>query len=370
MTASFLATLALLAPFAVHPAPASALPIFARRYGVSCQACHSIVPRLSAFGQAFKNSGYRWPAALTPAPTLPVAVRVNLAYSSLPDPTGLPKAIVDEVEALSAGPLGKHFSYYAEQYLVDGGRPGKTRDAYLEYLSDPMQAWKGTGGVGVRWEALAGQFTLPLPVDPETMRPTENHYAVFDQIVGDNPFNFFDPRIGIDVGAVLRDAELRVLFIKGHDPQSGLPTAKPDTMFAARLGSDRLALFGYAYLGTRPLGQTNDAFRRRGIALKSVTGRSRFTALLQTGLDTDANAAGNAVFSSGGFVQEEYTIVPWAIAVVRADRTFDALAGPLHSMTYSLNVRPYARSRFTIEYVAAHQPGITRELNLGWLFAY
>lgn len=251
MTASVLATLALLAPFAVHPAPASALPIFARRYGVSCQACHSIVPRLSAFGQAFKNSGYRWPAALTPAPTLPVAVRVNLAYSSLPDPTGLPKAIVDEVEALSAGPLGKHFSYYAEQYLVDGGRPGKTRDAYLEYLSDPMQAWKGTGGVGVRWEALAGQFTLPLPVDPETMRPTENHYAVFDQIVGDNPFNFFDPRIGIDVGAVLRDAELRVLFIKGHDPQSGLPTAKPDTMFAARLGSDRLALFGYAYLGTR-----------------------------------------------------------------------------------------------------------------------
>lgn len=39
-------------------------------------------------------------------------------------------------------------------------------------------------------------------------------------------------------------------------------------------------------------------------------------------------------------------------------------------MTYSLNVRPYTRSRFTIEYVAAHQPGVTRELNLGWLFAY
>ena len=40
---------------------ASAIPAFARKYGTSCYTCHSGFPTRNAFGEAFRNNGYRWP---------------------------------------------------------------------------------------------------------------------------------------------------------------------------------------------------------------------------------------------------------------------------------------------------------------------
>src|ERR1039457_6906457 len=39
--------------------PASALPAFARKYGLRCSACHESWPMLNFFGQKFKNNGYQ-----------------------------------------------------------------------------------------------------------------------------------------------------------------------------------------------------------------------------------------------------------------------------------------------------------------------
>src|ERR1700726_1207916 len=38
---------------------ASALPAFARRYGLRCSACHESWPMLNYFGQKFKDNGYQ-----------------------------------------------------------------------------------------------------------------------------------------------------------------------------------------------------------------------------------------------------------------------------------------------------------------------
>jgi hypothetical protein len=38
-----------------------AVPAFARKYQTSCYTCHSGFPNRNAFGEAFKNNGYRWP---------------------------------------------------------------------------------------------------------------------------------------------------------------------------------------------------------------------------------------------------------------------------------------------------------------------
>jgi hypothetical protein len=40
-------------------AKARAIPAFARKYGMPCSACHEAWPKLSPFGQAFKDSGYQ-----------------------------------------------------------------------------------------------------------------------------------------------------------------------------------------------------------------------------------------------------------------------------------------------------------------------
>src|ERR1700731_3913416 len=39
--------------------PASALPAFARKYGLRCSACHESWPMLNYFGQKFKDNGYQ-----------------------------------------------------------------------------------------------------------------------------------------------------------------------------------------------------------------------------------------------------------------------------------------------------------------------
>lgn len=57
-----LAALAVLALASVLAAPANALPSFARKYGTSCTTCHTVYPKLTPFGEAFRRNGYRFPS--------------------------------------------------------------------------------------------------------------------------------------------------------------------------------------------------------------------------------------------------------------------------------------------------------------------
>jgi hypothetical protein len=40
---------------------AEAIPAFARKYGTSCLTCHTVYPKLTPFGEAFRRNGYRFP---------------------------------------------------------------------------------------------------------------------------------------------------------------------------------------------------------------------------------------------------------------------------------------------------------------------
>jgi hypothetical protein len=41
--------------------PAGAVPAFARKYGTSCQTCHTVFPKLTPFGETFRRNGFRFP---------------------------------------------------------------------------------------------------------------------------------------------------------------------------------------------------------------------------------------------------------------------------------------------------------------------
>jgi hypothetical protein len=352
---------AALAMLCLIPAPVLAIPVFAHRYGVTCQACHTTVPHLNAVGQRFLADGYRAPG-LTPAHSFPLAVKVNLAYSSAPDPTGLPKAIVDEVEVLSGGAVGQRTSYFIEQYLVDGGRPGSLRDAWVRLRLGGSATPEGLG-LNVR----AGQFTLPLPVDPETFRETQQHYAVYDQAVGANPFTFFAPHDGVDAWLATRGGTLHIAALQGHDRQSGLPSSGLDLMaFAdAALGA-AARVSAYRYEGSRPLPPQRDAFWRQGVGLTLSSGKGAMTTVLQTGFDSSVSGSGAAALSSGGFTELSWRFSHRLTAVGRYDGT--TAPGALYrAATFALVERVWRNSRLTLEDTIAHG---THTLNAGLLFAY
>jgi hypothetical protein len=82
MTArSVFATALIAAVFAVAGArPAEAVPIFAERYGFSCAQCHTAVPDLNAFGNAFRKAGYRLPKVPTHS-EFPFAIRFQNTWT-------------------------------------------------------------------------------------------------------------------------------------------------------------------------------------------------------------------------------------------------------------------------------------------------
>jgi len=62
-TTTVLAAAVLYIAALIVPAPAAAIPVFARKYETSCQTCHTAFPKLNPFGEAFRRNGYRFPGA-------------------------------------------------------------------------------------------------------------------------------------------------------------------------------------------------------------------------------------------------------------------------------------------------------------------
>jgi hypothetical protein len=348
------------------PLPAGAIPIFAHQYGVSCGKCHTVIPHLTAFGTAFLANGDRI-AGLQPGPAVPLAVKTNLVDSSAyqgqgPDGRGLPKAIVDEIELFTAGAIGSRASFLVEQYAVDGGMPGLLRDAWVV---DRVNPW----GTRTPVQIQAGQFTLPLPVDPETFRETYQDYAPFVQTVGANPFDFKEPKLGgrVQVGDPLHGLNLQLFAGPGHDQQNGLQTIGTDVMenLTDSIGPVALSVYHYQGLRQSPTGGV-DNFMRTGYGVTyNDFGRWTSETLLQSGWDSDCGiVAGAGCASSGGFTQLRYAFDRRLFAEARYEGTYDPVNGLARDGVVLLGYGIAENARATIEDVLAHSPQTSNTMNV------
>ena len=366
---SYVGSLGLL--LAALTAPAAAIPMYAQQYGVTCAKCHDVIPQLNEFGAAFLASGYRIPG-VKPGPAFPLASKINYVVSSEnqgegEDGAGLPKTIVDEVEVFVAGGIGSRASYLAEQYLVDGGEPGLTRDLWL---MDRLNPWDAKVPVYLQ----GGQFTLPLLIDPETFRTTYQGYTVYEQTVGGNPFNFFEPKIGgrLGIGNLLRGTSVQLFAGPGHDAQSGLPTSGTDWMAYGQQAAGPWTGAVYRYAGTRPVDGASDRFERMGYGLVyNNWGRWLGESLLQTGWDSACGAgtiAGCA--SSGGFVQMRYSMNKRLFALGRYEGTNAPNGGFSRDGVLLLGFGPTEWSRITVEDVISTSPHTANTLNVQFTLAF
>jgi hypothetical protein len=353
------------------PLQAPAIPLFAHQYGVTCEKCHSVIPHLNDFGAAFQAFGDRIPG-VQPGPAFPLATKVNLVDSSAnqgsgPNGAGLPKAIVDEIELFTAGAIGTRASFFVEQYALDGGMPGLTRDAWV---FDRLNPWDAKIPVSVQ----AGSFTLSLPVDPETFRESARHYTVLDQAVGTNPFTFFDPKIGVrlGIGNQLRGLSAQFFAGPGHDRQSGLPSTGTDAMATVQDALGPFVLSVYSYQGSRPSVGDIDKFHRTGYGLTyNQWGRLSIENVLQVGWDSNCGNGDNlGCASSGGFTQLRYAFNRKLFAAARYEGTNDPTNGFTRDGVLLLGYGPRENSRITIEDVIAHAPQTTHTMNLQFTVAY
>jgi hypothetical protein len=351
---------------------ALAIPVFAHRYGFTCQQCHATVPHLNAFGTYFLKHGFRLPQA---GGAFPIAVKTELNYSSggsgdEDEPGGsaqLPKLIVNEVELISAGSLGRNTSYYAEQYIVDGGEPGLPRDIWVNF----DHSINPSNPTATAVHAKLGQFTLPLLYDPETQRPTISGYSLYSQTVGINPFNFFNDGIGADLYATndRLGLEAHLATVESYTPQSGIPDSGIDLMATVSATfANYVTLQAYRYQGQRAVTPIEDRFWRQGVQALYSRGRFQLGGALQTGYDSSDDGYGLGILSSGGFLQAAWTFNGATALYARYDDIYDPFNLRQTDAVVDLVLRPRRNMRLNIE--GQRTADGTNQFAMQLLFAY
>lgn len=196
-----------------------AIPAFARKYRVSCAQCHSPVPRLNAFGEAFAGNGFEFavnePGRDTIATgddllrlqnSLPLAIRYDAYFRAQTDPTGGQNAADLQtpwvIKLLSGGQLADKVSYYMYFLLSERGEVAGLEDAYVQFTD--------VAGSGVA--LLVGQFQVSDPLFKRELRLQYEDYQPYRVRVGltasDLTYDrglmaLWSPREGTDVAVQL-----------------------------------------------------------------------------------------------------------------------------------------------------------------------
>ncbi len=174
--------LALTALAALAP-PSSALPLFARRYGMPCSSCHLAAPRLNVFGMHFKQNGYRMVGDPGSSPwdstnkAFPISLVGNVGYAMNSTATDVggssrERSTVggfqqNQVEFHTAGTLAERVSFHFDNNFAGAGGPLQSGMAFVQ-LDDVSK----DGALNVK----AGIYDADIPYLADSRKTTLTGY--------------------------------------------------------------------------------------------------------------------------------------------------------------------------------------------------
>jgi hypothetical protein len=203
----------------VLPSVSDAMPVFARKYNMSCAACHAAYPRLNQFGEYFRDNNMRLPNwrddtvetgddRLVLPSSAPFAIRAQ-AYAqarrgkSIDPVSGNTQQASSDfqspylVKLLSSAPLSEHITYYFYGIFAEKGSNGETviEDAWFRH--DDLFST----GVGM----MLGQFQISdLMFARETRMPFQDYMVyrmagiTYDRgLLFDRSLGAFDLGLGV-----------------------------------------------------------------------------------------------------------------------------------------------------------------------------
>jgi hypothetical protein len=347
---------------------AEAIPAFARRYQTSCTTCHSIAPRLNAFGVAFRNNGYRippndeafvkvpdvplgapawkrvWPDAMWPGgiPGLPpVAFRIiNDVVVDGDQPARVDFDFPHEFEILAAGTAGDGISFLAEVEVMS--RPA-TSEAVVS-IERMFVQFDQLGGTTLANLAV-GRFEMrAVPFSRYHRRQTPSDLLAFDFRSPADGIHFRRPQMGLEFWGAKSGpggrggVEYAVGVVNGTGPLADTSTAKDVYARAAykfggfgvtgssadaeplpqatawRDDSIRLGVSSYVGTGRFTLGQ--DRFWRIGGDADVFVRDLNLFGVVLAGRDRFADGLGSSSFAAMS-VEANYTLKPWVVGIVR-----------------------------------------------------
>lgn len=298
----------ILGAFLIIPKDADAVPVFARKYGTSCQTCHTAFPQLTPFGQAFKRNGLRFPEGTDPDMTkddptrlgapaykkvfpeavwpgevpgnVPLALTISstMLYAPEDKAEGVPDDNVSfdgvgaNVSLLTAGTLGERISFWAGVGFSSGGEAELERVyAQFNLFEEPSlnikvgQFEPGLTEVSIHRSILPGYWFLTRPIGDNLWAPEPAQQGIeLNGILASGRFGY---NAGIVEGGgneqnKEKDVYGRILYkiggmrldgvSKDDDEEGGTSLPKP-------WRDDSITLSGFGYSGLALVGDPDPA---------------------------------------------------------------------------------------------------------------
>jgi len=348
-----------------------AIPAFARKYGMPCSACHEVWPKLSPFGQQFKDNGYQmmndrdapvfqqpayWPVTFR---ITPIWHRESTNHLAVDNPTGGAGSQMEAgvtthgfdwtgLDFHTAGTLAKNVSFYV---LPSSDNTGAF---HFEAVWARLDNLLGSSWLNVKF----GKFELDnLLSEKRILTLSSNggvyqnyHFQPLTENTGFFQFGIGDNQDGVELMGHSKDDRTRysVSVLSSNDGQPGLPSSRGYNTFVTasqafqvgKLGLQRVGAFGYfgqapTYFqftqggaGVPGTGVGNKSFYRAGLIgmwyankldLTTIYFHGWDSAFLGTGTaaNTDLPAGAQAPTWNGGLFETHYMFNPQFILINR-----------------------------------------------------
>ena len=270
-----------------YPAVARAVPVFANGQGVSCETCHTTFPGMTRYGMMVMMTNFQILKRHLQDQALPISARLYIT-SYLANKNQPGSTTVSDLSLLSGGFLGRNFTYYVEQHVIDSGQIGQTEQAWV--------SWNGLFGGTNSFQV--GKFHTPFPFMPAHAW-TLGQYLLATQTTGQNDFNPNDARWGLAFNGMSNEFMYNLSFLTGSGPTGDAldynGTAHPRTLdlnvsYGGMSTPFSVGVVGIA--GSAPLHQGmfdtfagKDGFTRYGLYFGYQTDAWHFQTMYYYGLD-------------------------------------------------------------------------------------
>ncbi|MDZ7290306.1 MAG: hypothetical protein ONB44_08505 [candidate division KSB1 bacterium] len=260
MKAKFISVLLLLGCVLMFVEQSLAIPAFARKYDMSCNVCHSPIPKLKPYGEDFAGDGFQLPDKEPPRyyretgddrlllmRELPLALRLEgwVRYQ----PQTAKRSDFQSpylLKILSGGQIARNVSYYFYFFFSERGEVAGIEDAFIMF----NKLFR------TELDVSLGQFQVSDPLFKRELRLTLEDYQIYRTRVGYSRINLTYDR-GLMLAYTLptkTDVVLEILNgngIGGADANRNFDSDKYKNGFL-RVSQDvgkALRLGGFGYYG-------------------------------------------------------------------------------------------------------------------------
>jgi hypothetical protein len=375
---------------------ALAIPAFARKYGTSCLTCHTVYPKLTPFGEAFRRNGYHFPgvdsdyakqevvplgqdAQKTLFPkaawpgTLPASVPIAVGFNGnalLHPDTHATGALADNGTAFSlrdlvaeghiwaGGSYDDHFSFWSEFTFHDTASVEKAKVIISDFIGPPHAVNVVVGrdqptitsfGSHSSYVADAMLFYVPTTAifggASESFSIGSNYNGVeLNGVLGGR----MDYSIGLNAGA---NVDLRPTeSFYGHvgykvggmrlDGEGGGPADPARPWAETALTVDAFAYRSNSRFTTSAALPQQDPSTTLGLGLRGQVGALELNSGVYTEDHRHAQADGTGARVNAQYNELSYVVFPWLVPAMRVE--YLQLRPEGGDLAYDLRVIPGA----------------------------